>query len=451
MRTLEEGKSSDFSLDDKASPESNDRQSSGLAAVSIARIGTPLTQLMRNLPGMRKSEVAAPPTRERDPYSRMHEPEAGSGGGGRFLLFSFLICVLLPSILALFYYAMIASDQYVSEAKVTVKVAAKSSGGASQISDVAGSFMGKLGLGRSGGTSEDSRIILDYVRSRAAIEDVGGREKLATFYDRSDIDWFSRLDSTEEIESMLKYWRDKATASLDTLSNIVTLRVKAFTPEDSLVLAQELVHSSERLINEISRRSRADAMGRAKDEVARSMSELADARLAMLTFQQSTQSIDPIQSAKQITSVISKLTLQKIEFEGQLAVADSTGVKGRPGDRYVQARLDVVNAQLSQFEKMLTGKDYASVSVHLKDYELLKLRQEFAEQIYTLSRASFEEARRNLEKQQFYLVVVVPPMAPERATYPIPAADAGVVFLSCFVLWAIGTLLAASIRDSNTL
>jgi capsular polysaccharide transport system permease protein len=376
---------------------------------------------------------------------------SSSGGAGRLLVRSFLLFVALPPLIAFFYYAFVASDVYVAETKLTVRAAADNSARSSALSGGASSIIGKLGLGQSGTPAQDSRIILDYLKSRSAIEDVGGRSTLAEFYDRATIDWMSRLDSKGYAEELADYWKGKVTASVDTISNILTLRVKGYTPDDAQSLAQKLVSSSEALINNISRRSRADALRRAQEEVTRSMTELADVRLQLLNLQQTTRSIDPIQSAKQIATLISTLTLQKIQLESQLAISDSTGVKGRPGDRYLQSSLDVMNTQIQDLEAMLTGNKASSVSMQLKDFELLKLKQEFAEQIYTLARASYEEARRNIDKQQLYLVVVVPPFRPEYALFPRVFVDSILVFLACLVLWSIGALLVASVKDSNEL
>lgn len=410
---------------------------------------SPLTTVARRLGGFRFKKSTGDYVLARG-LNDNGETTTG-GGSGRLFLGSFLLLVVFPSLIAFFYYSIFASNVFVAETKLTVRAAPESDAKSTTTSGGASSIIGKLGLGKSGSPAQDSRIILDYLRSRAAIEDVGGRVTLAALYDKPAIDWFSRLNSQVYAEELTSYWQGKVTASVDTVSNILTLRVKGYTADDAQYLAQKLVSSSEVLINRISRRSREDALHRAQEEVARSMTELANARLQLLSLQQATGSIDPAQSGKQIAKLISTLTFQKIQLESQLAVSDSTGVKGRPGDRYVQSSLDVINTKIQDLEVMLTGNKASSVSMQLKDFELLKLRQEFAEQIYTLSRASYEEARRNSEKQQLYLVVVVPPFKPEYALFPRAFLDTLLVMLGCLVLWSIGALLFASVRDSTEL
>lgn len=416
-------------------------------AKSVADGKSGLTTVARRLTGFRFKKSTGEYVLGRGADDR--EETVSSGNGGRLLVRSFLLFVVFPAFIAFLYYSLVASDVYIAETKLTVRAAVTNSSKSSSLSGGASSIIGQLGLGQSSSPVQDSRIILDYLKSRAAVEDVGGRATLAEYYDKPMIDRLSRLDSKDQIEEILDYWRSKVTASVDTSSNILTLKVRGYTPEDALSLAQKLISSSEALINDISRRSREDALRRAQEEVSRSMTGLATARLQMLALQQSTRSIDPVESAKQIATLISTLTLEKIQLESQLAVSDATGVKGRPGDRYVQSRLDVINKQIQDMENMLTGENASSISTQLRDFELLKLRQEFAEHIYTLARASYEEARRNVEKQQLYLVVVVPPFKPEYALFPRMFTDSMLVFLACMVFWSIGSLLVASVRDSN--
>ncbi|OOG63089.1 hypothetical protein B0E45_29790 [Sinorhizobium sp. A49] len=361
-----------------------------------------------------------------------------------------MLCVATPSIIMLFYYTLWASDVYVSEAKLTVREAIEPDGRASTTSTGASSIMAKIGLNKGGSTAQDSMIIQDYLKSRSAVLDVGGRAKLAEVYDHPGIDWFSRLDSSSDIETLWSYWKERVTVSVDGLSNILTLRVRTFSSDSSVALAQELVASSEALINNISRRNREDALRRANSEVERSIAALAEARSQILSFQQRNKTIDPVQSAKQVASLVSALSLKKIELESQLVAGELSGVKGRPGDRYVQTQLDVINQQIVDLESALTGNSAGAVSTLLKDFEILKLREQFAEQIYMLARTSFEEARRKLDRQQLYVVVIVPPMEPEEALYPRPLIDAGVIFLGLLIIWGVICLLVASVRDSNT-
>jgi capsule polysaccharide export protein KpsE/RkpR len=77
----------------------------------------------------------------------------------------------------------------------------------------------------------------------------------------------------------------------------------------------------------------------------------------------------------------------------------------------------------------------------------LELNEKFNEKMYTVAQASYEKARQEREKQQLYLVVVVRPTTPEAATYPQVTLTSALFFASTLVLWGIGTLLVAAVKD----
>jgi capsular polysaccharide transport system permease protein len=370
-----------------------------------------------------------------------------TGGGGGLLFRSFVLMVLAPTVVALGYFALVASDVFVSEAKLTVREAVQSTTSDRNVTSV----LGQLDLGKTGDNAQNSMIVMDYIKSRAVVADVGGRDKLLQVYGTGGIDFLSRLEPTDDLERIWQYWRDHVTASVDTLSGILTLRIRAYTPDDALSLSSEVIQKSEALINAISVRSKEDSLRRAKDEVNLASGMLADARASLLEFQQSSQTIDPTETAKQTLKLISSLTLQKTAIESELATSASLGTINKPGEAQLRARLGAVKNQIEKLNATLTGKDTdVTVSTQLRDFELLKIQEEFAEYMYKLARTSFERARQNLEKQDLYLAVVVPPSRPDSATYPRTFSYTALTFAGLVIAWGIMSLLVASIKDSIT-
>jgi len=350
--------------------------------------------------------------------------------------------------MVLLYYIFFASDIYVTEVKLTVRKAQESSPGETS-SSVASSFINKLNLGSSYSSGQDTQIISDYLKSRAIIEDIGGKPAVYEYYSKIEIDWFSRLSPNSDKEQVWDYWRDHVTLSLDSVSNILTMRVRAYSSDDAYVLANKLVENSERLINRISERTKNDALRRANEEVNRSAADLANARTQILNFQQRSGSIDPVMAVKQITSAMTELSLKRIQLQAQIDVGNLSGLTQRPGDKYLETQVKVIEDQIQTFAEKLTGMSKGTLSEQLKEYQLLKLQEEFSEKIYMLARSAYEEARRRILVQQLYVVVVVPPLIPQSALLPRPILDTFVVFLGLFVLWGIGCLLFASIKDSK--
>jgi capsular polysaccharide transport system permease protein len=370
--------------------------------------------------------------------------DVATGGGA--LWKSFLICVLAPALCYLFYGAFIASDEYVAETRLTVR--------ASQEQKTAGidatSIISKITGGSSKSTVQDAFIVVDYIKSRAIVADLGGREFFEKIYSRNDADFVSRLGKGSDIEELWKYWREKAKVSIDTMSGIISLQVQAYTPEDATKIAQAVVDLSERLVNDVSKRSRSDAVERGEAEVELAGKKLAQARLKLLEFRNEHVLIDPLSRAKSIGEMIGQLTIERLEIDNNLRSLSGVLNADSPSQRLQRTRLTTLDQQIASLKQKLTdSKGTDTVSAQLAKFEELELNEKFNEKMYTVAQAANEKARQERAKQLLYLVVVVRPTIPESATYPKVALTTGLTFSSLLILWGIGALLAAAIQDQS--
>lgn len=376
------------------------------------------------------------------------------GFNAKALLFwSFSVCVIIPAIIVFLYYSIFAADIYFTETKLTVQSSVDTRADAALLgakSSSASSLLSSLGVGSGSGTGQDVLIILDYLKSRTIISDLGGAPTIKSLFNAPSVDWFSSLGDVDDIDGLWRYWKRMVTASVDTQSNILTLKVNTFSPEESVKLSNDIVSRSEHLINALSEKSRLDALKRAENEVDASAGKLADARSALLSFQKENNTFNPVETAKQLTSLIGALTIQKIKLESSLSASKLGGASERPGDIYMQTQIDVLDKQIADVKASLAGdQSDDTIAQQLKQYELLQLRTAFAEQVYSLSQASYQEARQRFERQQRYVVTIVPPMLPEEAMYPQPFVNGFLVLLACLVGWSIAALIAAGVLDSS--
>ena len=172
----------------------------------------------------------APPPPAIDPDPIFAETASWAG---RALILSFIGAVVGPTFLAMLYFGLLASDQFVSEIRLSVRAASEQR---QQATDALSAFS-KLGLAAAKTSTQDAYMVVNYVRSKPAVFDVGGPDFLEKVYSKPEIDWFSRLSPGEPLENIWKYWNRHVVASLDTLSSIVTVKVFAYTPEDAQALA----------------------------------------------------------------------------------------------------------------------------------------------------------------------------------------------------------------------
>jgi capsular polysaccharide transport system permease protein len=374
---------------------------------------------------------------------------ASAGAGGGLLKKSFLAVVILPSVVYLLYASLWQSERYVAEARLTVREAQKQEAGSGVD---AASIVAKLTGGGGGGSKDvqSSYIVLNYIKSRAILLDLGGKPYLERNFSRPDVDYFSRLSQDENLEDLWKYWLSHIYASVDSLSGILTVRIDAFKPEDAFGVTRDVVKLSEELINRISLRNRNDALSRAENEVVLARQKLADAREKVLQFRNQNFLIDPGSRAVSLGEMIGKLTMERIDLVNALSTTSTSLSSDAPSQRIQKTRLAAIDQQLAEMKKKLTGSEAAgTVSAQISGYERLKLEEQFAERMYSISQTAYETARQDVERQQLYLVTVVAPTLPESATYPKIFGSSILVFSSLLIGWAIVSLVVASIHDQT--
>ncbi len=366
------------------------------------------------------------------------------GIGAKTLIFF----VLLPTLLMFLYSLLWESKGYVVEMRLTVRAPPEqkvtaTTGEAPTMSSLLSKFSGG-----SKSTVQDTFIVLNYLKSRALIADIGGRAYFERIYSGDDIDYFSRLDRGENMEDLWKYWNKHLSASVETISGILTIQVDAYSPESALHLARDLVRLSENLVNEITLRGRKDALQRADLEVSVSSQRLADAREKLLQFRNANLLIDPTSKATSIGEVIAKLTLEKIDLESALATFNGSLSGDSPSERIQRSKLATINKQIAEARAKLTNdKTNDALSAQIAGYERLKLEEQFAQTLYAIAQTSYQKARQELEKQVLYLVVVVAPTLPEAPTTPRVFVSTALLFIELAVVWAIFMLAGAAFSD----
>jgi capsular polysaccharide transport system permease protein len=261
----------------------------------------------------------------------------------------------------------------------------------------------------------------------------------------------SRVSTGASLEEIWKYWLSHVAASVENVSGILTVRLDAFKAVDANETVRDIVRLSEALVNKITLRNRADALARAETEVKSARERLARAREETLKFRNHNLIIDPASRATGIGELIGKLSIERIDLLSSLSTFSDSLSTDAPSQRLQRTRLAIVDRLIADLRKKLTdGQGSGAVSEQIASYENLKLDEQFAERLYSIALAAYESARQDLERQQLYLVTIVPPTFPEAATYPKVLANSSLLFGALLIAWAIIVLILASIADQTT-
>jgi capsular polysaccharide transport system permease protein len=393
----------------------------------------------------------------------VHEPRARStfAGAGRkipWIGLSFIVFVVFTSVLAIVYYAFVASPQYASEARFVVRSAEVLLADTMNPISSSGVATAQPQVQLTASTSVTERyplplqnayIVAQYIRSQAIVKDLSKTLDLREIFSRPEADFWARLPNDASSEQLVDYWRRMIRSYVDGPSAIVTFQVRAFRPDDALKLAQEITRLSEQLVNEISRRSRQDIMRASEEEVRQADAQL---RLALQELQVARDAegiLDPTKAADDTGKLLLQLMGEKIRVEGELLAATRTLSPNAPSVRYLRSRVEILEAQIANLKATLTGNDgpIRNIAASLRRFEELERNRFVADKLLTVAEESLSRARKRAERQNLYFMVFVPPALPVEAEYPERLEYSILLPMAFLVLWGIGALLFAAVED----
>ncbi|MDO7836027.1 lipopolysaccharide biosynthesis protein [Sphingobium sp. HBC34] len=354
----------------------------------------------------------------------------------------FLAIVMLPTLIVALYFALFAANQYESEAHLVVR----SNSGGKESSGGLDAVLKSFGTSDS---SKEAATLADYMRSHDVVASLRRNDQLVERYRRPEADLISRLpvaDPTDE--TLLKYFKSRSTIDLDPDTGIMTVKVRSFRPADSYALINAMLALGEKRVNALNLRSYESMQGLARRQVADAEKGLRDAQAGLTAFRRGQGDVDPQGSAEAQLKLVTELRKEEAMARAEMdAIASQIG-SDNPQYRALQSRAVAINSQLNSQQGFLVGNS-RSIATRLGDYQDLELRREFESKRYAAAAAALESAREQATRQQLFVVRLVEPNMPEKATYPKGMKTIFTVFLALAIAYGIGWLLSAGVREHS--
>lgn len=351
----------------------------------------------------------------------------------------FLITVFLPTLIALVYYGVMASDVYISESRFVVRSPQR--GAPTGLS----ALLASAGISRS---HDDTYTVHGYILSRDALKELEKGVQLREAYSQRDIDVFSRfpgLSWDNSFEAFFRHYTDHIAIAYDTASSITTLEVRAFTPELARSVNELLLQMSERLVNNLNDRSRQDLIVVAKREVVEAEERAKKASLALSAFRSNNRVFDPAREAGLQIDAVVRLREELRLTESQIAQLRQVAPSNPQISTLTAQAARLRQAIENETGKALGGRD--SLSTKSPAYERLALEQEFATQQLATTLASLEAARNDAARKQLYLERLVEPNLPDTSLEPRRIRAVITVFVVGMILWGVISLLIAGVKE----
>lgn len=370
-------------------------------------------------------------------WFRIRPDEANDRHSRRRLRFRIIAAgIVIPTFLVFIYYALLARPEYETEMMFTIQ------GLEQQQPDL----LGGIGLPAISTSTNDGMVVTEFISSSAMIRQLQENYGFDVAFGGWSFDPWARIAPTAAVESKTEFWQGQVVASYDATSRIITVNVRAYTPEDSLRLAQGVLTETENVVNALNGRVQDEAVRVAGEEVASRRESYNEARRRVITSRANRATTLEGEAAQQVGLVG--------QIEGQLANARveraAAIAQFRPDSPQIRAMDERIAALEEQRVIALQeARDGFGVSEASRDVsaQTALLDYEFAQQAYYAAIQAERQAIAQRANERRYLVPFVPPRLPEVSNYWARFANIFAFAIAAALLMAIATLGYSVVKD----
>ena len=356
---------------------------------------------------------------------------------------TFVTAFVLPVLAAIAYYGFIASDQYQSETRFTVRTSAPIKG-KDKLTAASGIPSAKI--------VQDTQIITNNIETPALVEWLDEEVGLREIYSDPSIDWFARLDPDASREELVEYWNDMTDTEVELPGGIVVISVRAFAARDAQMILEAIVRRSEELVNVQNDRIITDVKDQALRALESSRGRLEETRLALQEQQNSAGVFDVQQEAENLGELIVEVQTEFLELDARYQTNLASVSDDAPQMRVLRRELLAKRDQLDALKARLaraTGTDSGEVR-SLADFNEQATRLEFergvAEELLEEAVKRHERVRVIQATQLMYVDPFLAPTLPETAEYPRRILMIAIVTVLAFLAWTFSGVVIGKLR-----
>lgn len=357
------------------------------------------------------------------------------------VLLSFLFLVAAPATVAGVYLYARAADQYASRVAFTVRREEGQSG-----LEMLGGLMDL-----SASSSTDTDILYEFIQSQELVGEVDAALDLEAIYRKPEGDPIFTLQENATIEDKVEYWHRMVRVFYDPGTGLIEVEARAFAPEDARAISQRIFELSTEMINDLSAVAASDLTGYAREELDQAAQRLKEARLAVTSFRNRHQIVDPEADIEGQMGLLNSLQAQLAAALIELDMLSSSAQEGDPRLAQSSRRIEVIRSRINEERRKLgvvgSSDDSTAYADLIGQFESLQVDREFAEQSYLSALAAYDTAVAEARRKSRYLAAYERPTLAESAEYPRRATLLAVITLGLFGTWCMAVLIAYSLRD----
>jgi capsular polysaccharide transport system permease protein len=351
--------------------------------------------------------------------------------------------VLLPTLMAGYYYYQLATPMYGTKSEFVIQKA-----------DAGATGLGSLFAGSGLATSQDSITVQSYLTSRDALIRLDTELGFKAHFQNPEIDPIQRLTPDASNEDAYAVFKRNVKIGFDPTEGIIKMEVIAASPDMSAAFSEALIRYAEERVDNLTQRLREDQMAGAIESYREAEEKRAAAQEKVLQLQQGMGVFDATSDASAVMSQINSFEMQLGEKRLQLeqlldnARPNQARVEGVRGDiRRLESLVESLRAKLTE-----TGGTGGEESLAQISGQLAVAQSDLETRTILMQQAlqQLETARIEANKQTRYLEMGVNPVAPDRPTYPRAFENTVLAFLVFAGIYLMVSITASILREQVT-
>ncbi|MCW8091698.1 capsule biosynthesis protein [Alteromonas sp. ASW11-130] len=340
------------------------------------------------------------------------------------------------------YLTIFAAEQFESESQLILK----SSDGGNALDPSA--LLSTLGTSVA---TNESDIAIAFIQSADMAYHLDNTINLSQHYATGTYDIFSRLSANSTKEEFLEFYRDHIEVEKDSISSVITLKTRAFTPEFSNLINNAITEHTERFVNKINNDVAKAKLAFAEAEHEKIENRLRTAKTDLLAFQAKYEVLDPnMQGAalQQIAfSIEATLSQKQAELDALSSIMSTTAPEIQNIRRQIAALEKQLSRQKDKVVQSRDGKDEKSATEIMAEFSNIKIQLELTLQAFSASLLTLEKIRVETYKAFQHLVVINQPTLPEENQYPKTIYNLVLLGVVLFMVYSIIRIIIATIKE----
>ncbi|MDO5529197.1 MAG: capsule biosynthesis protein [Paracoccus sp. (in: a-proteobacteria)] len=353
-----------------------------------------------------------------------------------WLMLRLAVFVVLPTIVASWYYFRVATPLYSTRSQFLIQQA--DTAVVAQSSIISGIQL-----------NPDSVAVQSYLTSRDAMLRLDNELGFREAFSNTAVDPLVRLPENATNEETFRQYRRSVKIGYDPTEGVLNMEVLAPDPQMSEAFSLALLRYAEGMVDQMTSRVRDDQMQGAEQSYADAEAKMMESQGRVQALQEQLGVLDPAAEGGLVMGRVAQLEQQLTDKRLELGQLESNPAPNQSRVQGVRGDIARLQAMLEQTRSQLTEgtearRSLAAISGELRIAEAdLTTRQA----LLAASAELLEAARIEANKQVRYLSLSIAPVPPDEAEYPKAFQNSIVAFLIFMGIYLMLSLTTSILRE----